>query len=93
MTSERAGKADMARSSVLSLGGAAAPAGQAGPVRPVVRRLAAAPSNPVPAGAEVRTAVTADGIGLRVASWPVPRGSRRGTLVLLQGRGDLRRSW
>jgi lysophospholipase len=43
---------------------------------------------PVPAGAEVRVARTADGVGLRAAIWSAPAGQVRGTVLVIGGRAE-----
>jgi lysophospholipase len=47
------------------------------------------PFNPLPAPAEVFFVESARGVRLRVAAWPLRGRSPRGTVLLLQGRGDL----
>lgn len=58
------------------------------PVAPA-QRLRSLPFNPQPAAAQVRILRSARGVALRAAYWPAPRGRSRGTVLLLQGRGDL----
>lgn len=51
-------------------------------------KLNAIPSNPVPEGAVCHELVTTDGVRLRHSRWN-PATTRRGTVVLLQGRADM----
>lgn len=46
------------------------------------------PSNPVPAGARVGHFMTSDKVRLRYAIWPKSAGAHRGTICLVQGRGE-----
>ncbi|MEJ1938649.1 alpha/beta hydrolase, partial [Nostoc sp. NIES-2111] len=56
-------------------------------VRPATSTLWGTDANPVPDGARTRLVETADGVMLRAAGFPA-RGRARGTVLLLQGRGD-----
>jgi lysophospholipase len=58
------------------------------PVAPA-QRLRSLPFNPQPAPARVRLLRSVRGVDLRAAFWPAPQGRVRGTVLLLQGRGDL----
>jgi lysophospholipase len=58
------------------------------PVAPA-RRLRSLPFNPQPAPAQCCSLRSARGVDLRAAFWAAPRGRSRGTVLLLQGRGDL----
>ena len=49
--------------------------------------LVSIPANPVPEGAVTDTVKTPDGVALRFARWPPPRG-RRGTVCIFQGRTE-----
>lgn len=44
--------------------------------------------NPIPAGAVTGPIRTLDGITIRVARWPAPKGRRRGTVLVIQGRNE-----
>jgi lysophospholipase len=55
--------------------------------RAATDRLFGTDANPVPEGARTRLVQTADGVVLRAAGFPA-RGRARGTVLLLQGRGD-----
>ncbi|KKB86847.1 hypothetical protein VW29_00065 [Devosia limi DSM 17137] len=46
------------------------------------------PSNRVPAGARVAHFMTSDKVRLRYAIWPKSAGAHRGTICLVQGRGE-----
>ncbi len=44
--------------------------------------------NPVPSGAKVEAFEGYDGLQLRSALWEATRGPARGTVVIVQGRGE-----
>ena len=46
------------------------------------------PTNPVPEGGRVGFFKTADKVQLRYAFWPKGTGKHRGTICLVQGRGE-----
>src|SRR5260370_5157420 len=48
-------------------------------------KLVSIPANPVPEGAVMGVLKTPDGISIRFARWPAPRG-RKGTVCIFQGR-------
>lgn len=51
-------------------------------------KLVSLAKNPVPSGAHVIRLVAPDSVALRVVRWEATRGPRRGTVVLLGGRGE-----
>ena len=56
-------------------------------MQPAIDRLVSVPENPVPEGARVTVAGTADGVGLRIALWR-PETARRGAVCVLPGRSE-----
>lgn len=60
---------------------------------PALDRLFDHPDNPIPPGAACGSLVAADGKGLRWATFPPLAAHPRGTVLLLQGRGEYVERW